>query len=397
MSKTFGPLVWGVLVFGTIGFGRADEMRVKLYGGYSLADWSERIKSIPLDVLGNPEDVGGLTSIIVDESAPWADRRQAALTLGRIGRPAVSAVPLLLKLLNEEGSRDPQTRLWALKGLAYFGILAEAATPEVAKLAADREQSHLIRLAAMETLSLIGKQRREAVSTLIAVLNESPGTTHEELETRLVAVDALWYLGPGAASALPDLLRLARSDWSPLRLGTAQALGEIGPAAEIAVPVLVDMVLFDPAGEVREAAVDALAKLGTQGVMVLSRLFQDRDPDVRRLAVRGLKANKSPQAVAALATGFEDEDPLVAVEAAAAVAGIDRSHPQALDRLLFGLAHTDRHVRLTAYRSLQKSVDHLGPYAERLQRIADSPSAPEQSRAAAARLISQLPDSGTGP
>ncbi|MCA8997636.1 MAG: HEAT repeat domain-containing protein [Planctomycetaceae bacterium] len=373
-------------VMATPAFGIQSPDPPKTYGDFTLAEWRERIKSIPLPVLGNPQDVHALLEIVSDQDAPWPDRRQAALTLGRIGEPARQAIPVLVDLLRSERSQDETTLLWILKSLTYFQTLAEPAFPDVAKIVSDADRPHLIRVAAMETLAEIGANHSETLPTLIGVIQSASEETSADWELQLAACDALWILGPNASGAIPDLLQLARSRWSPLRLSAMQTIGKVGPAADIAVAPVVDVVLFDDVGEVREAAADALATMGPQGISSLAQLCQDREPEVRLLAIRGLKLSGSPSARLALESALSDPDPLVSVQAAAALATLDPSSSPAWEALIRHLPSEIRRVRLIAYQTLLRNVDRLEPYAERLREIAESDSAPEQSRSGARRL-----------
>jgi HEAT repeat protein len=64
-------------------------------------------------------------------------------------------------------------------------------------------------------------------------------------------------------AAIPLLRRALRGDRELVRLEAAVALGDIGPAAVSAIPILELVAEDDPVKEVRAAAAAALAKIRT--------------------------------------------------------------------------------------------------------------------------------------
>ncbi len=78
--------------------------------GRPISEWRERMKGLDPSGPLAAENVPPLIELIQSESIPEFTRRQAAITLGRIGKPAADAVPVLRKLLAETDSDS--TRLW---------------------------------------------------------------------------------------------------------------------------------------------------------------------------------------------------------------------------------------------------------------------------------------------
>jgi HEAT repeat protein len=187
-------------------------------------------------------------------------------------------------------------------------------------------------------------------------------------------------------------MRAARSDWPLLRRAAATTMGRIGPRAEIATPTLVDLILFDEAEEVREAAADALGQIGPQALPELQKLLADREPLVRQMAIRGLRASPHvEQSTRALRFSFRDESPLVRVTAAAAVLSKVAGDQASLDLLVNKLSSEDRDVRIAAYRALREQSPHLREFRSKLTAIEQNRALPEQSRAAARRLLELIP------
>lgn len=364
----------------------------KLYGEYTLEEWRQIVKTTDFRTLGAKRYVEGLSEIIIDESAPWASRKQAGETLGRIGENASSAIPLLQELLLRPGEDAVSTRLWVLKSLSLFGTLAEEVSADVSRLILDSRQPHLVRLNAMETLGRIGELGEIALPTFVEILNGPQGAkeqAHDEL--RVGAADALWLLGPLAAPALPALIDAAREDWSPMRIAAITTIGQIGPQSEIAIPMLVDVILFDEAGEVREAAADAMGKIGSPAWPALRQLQQDPEVDVRQYVMRAvLQMGDSPFVRQLLLNGLKDESSLVRIEAANELLKRDLDAHLAEHLLLEHLGSEHRRSRLSAYQAIYVHLLESKSLQTALQERAQDPSANELERSNATKLLRKL-------
>ena len=147
------------------------------YDGLTLVEWRDRIKQIRFDTPSAADAVPGLIEIARDRDVPWYTRRQAALTLGRIGEPAQQAVPVLVELLEESvDDSGASTQLWSIKALALFGPVAREATAAFIELLESETQPHLARLSTLEALGRIGPAHPQ---TLPAVrIHPDPGRRH---------------------------------------------------------------------------------------------------------------------------------------------------------------------------------------------------------------------------
>ena len=87
------------------------------------------MKSLDLKSPEAAREVPGLIEIVQDEAVPWFTRRQAALTLGRIGAPAAQAVALQECYATTPVVDETSPPYWAVKSLALFGPIAAPATP----------------------------------------------------------------------------------------------------------------------------------------------------------------------------------------------------------------------------------------------------------------------------
>lgn len=361
------------------------------YGGRALPEWRALIKAEPLSELGRPEIIAGLIEIILADCAPWADRRNAALTLGRIGEPAREATPHLVSLLHADEADPQATRLWALRALALLGRTAETSVVPVARIVADDQAPLLERTCAMETLARCGPAQPLTVATLVAVLRSDRVAPQRDNrnELRLAAAESLGLLGPAAAAAIPELIRAAQADWPLLRRAAAATLGSIGATAEIALPTLVDLILLDEANEVREAAADALSRIGRPAEATLARLLADPEAEVRLLAIRGWQSSDAIRSVGPLRPLLNDDVSLVRVAAASAILMRDADETTALTLLVRELASDDRETRIAAYRTLQREQRRLTAVRAELLTLPQRSDLPAQTRSAALRLLKQ--------
>ncbi len=357
------------------------------YDGLTLEKWRERIKSLDFRSEDAVQAIPGLTAIVADREAPWFNRRQAAMTLGRIGKPAASSLPVLRDCLSEpQPVEGPHPTTWVASALGLFGPVAKDATPDLLKIAADRSRPVIQRVAGIEALSQIGPAHRQAIPALRDLL------TDEDPIVQTAAAEGIAYLGPAAQVCVPTLTRLLRAGSPRMRFKSAQALAKMGPAAEIAIPAVVDALVFDDSPEVRDEAGNILAAIGPASLDPLRQLAGDSDAEVRWRAVRalGLMGQLARPARATLDAALEDPNETVRAEALSAhwavFASLDNILPLAIELL----QSTDRQQRIRAARFL---VD-LGPRVRRvLQQLKTVPEAPRtEGRRAAAQVIRALSD-----
>lgn len=227
------------------------------------------------------ELVGEFVGLLHDTDAGVGTSAGAALV--RLKDVAVDAVRATLA--------DAGTRLKALEVLAAIGPAAKAAVPEITTLLTDADP--LVRSEAAVALASVGPEAAAAVPALEKLLGDDAPA-----EARYVAAFALGRIGAAAKPAVPRLLELSKSSdgilatvatWATLkiepqdstlveaaipllrkalggenemaRLEAAVALGDIGPAASSAVPMLELVAEEDSSRQVRAAAAEALTKV----------------------------------------------------------------------------------------------------------------------------------------
>ena len=333
----------------------------------SLDEWREVMKSLDFQSPAASAEVPGLIELVEDETVPWFTRRQAALTLGRIGQPAAQAVPLLERYATGPvGDRETSPPLWAVKALALFGSVAAPATPTLARLVGDPLTDPAVRLMSTEALGRIGSAHPLALATIVELLRShapllEPGRMRAGAELDLIAaaIECLELFRGDAASSVPVLLRFSEDRADRIRRAVAVTLGAIGPRASDAASRLAMMAVADPSLDVRDVAAVSLGKVG--GAEWLAKMLGHSDTETRERGATGLghAPPTDPQVSGALSLARSDDSPRVRI---AAIEATEHWHSDpaltapAAAREIIGV---DRSVRLRAIRFLTK----LGPLA----------------------------------
>jgi len=204
--------------------------------------------------------------------------------LGEIGPAAKEAVPALIKMLRDE---DQKVVTATREALVKIG---KPAIPALMKLLQSRSKyRHILIDAAAVVLGKIGPAAKEAVPALIRKLRD------RDRDVVVAAAEALVKIGKPAIPALIKVVQSERLDEIE-RIYAARALGNVGPAAKKAIPILIKV--FEEGGDVwdcrgREAFIEALGKIvSTENKNVVSvlikALLKDEDMFVRRAAVKAL-------------------------------------------------------------------------------------------------------------
>lgn len=182
-------------------------------------------------------------------------RLQTLGVLGAIGPPAAAAVPDVAGFLADS---DAEVASEAAVALAAVGAAAEPAVERLRQLLGDETPAD-VRYAAAFALGRIGSAAKAAVPRLIELSKSSD---------EIMATVAVWSalkIAPADRSlfdtAIPLLRRALRGEREVARLEAAVALGDIGPSAKSAIPILELVAEDDPNRDVREAAAGALAKI----------------------------------------------------------------------------------------------------------------------------------------
>ena len=239
-------------------------------GGLTLAALALLIPGSPLylpDLLATDSQYEGRSAHNWAEALESPDpevRGQAIFALGTIGAPAADAVPALARIMAE----DPDD---GMRGRASLAIakMGPAARPAVPALTGALTDPHpLVRMNAARALQQIGPDAIPAAPALIAAVTDESNDVFPDqfvVTVREVMILALGRVTAGTEGGVPALLEaLAVAGTDQTRRMAARALGEVGPAARAAIPVL--RGLRDSKNpHVRQAVEEAIQKIGADG------------------------------------------------------------------------------------------------------------------------------------
>jgi HEAT repeat protein len=188
-------------------------------------------------------------------------RRQACFALGAIGNSAEQAVPALAVLLTEDPA--PQVRADAALALSKMSPASRLAVSALADALED--EAPAVRINAVLALIVLKEKARPAVPALIQALQDHRNRTGAGMFLFTIQEGAAIALGrasDGSEEAVGVLMATVKStDYLPLRLAAIRALGEIGAAAQPAVPLLRPL-LDDKSPDIHRAVEEALQKIG---------------------------------------------------------------------------------------------------------------------------------------
>lgn len=182
-----------------------------------------------------------------------------------------AAVDVLGKALQAKRFED---RFAAAQELFSAGLFAKGAIPSL--IAATKDENPQVRMEVVRALARVTPIRNKEVVAIFHELlaDKSPGIAG-------AAAAALWDLDEPAETLVPTLIKLVQEfKVDPKRDVTqdiwghdagVEVLGEIGPEAKAAVPVLIAALDSKQAGE-RLAAADALGEIGPEAKSAIPRL-----------------------------------------------------------------------------------------------------------------------------
>ncbi len=209
-------------------------------------------------------------------SSDAEERREAAVDLGRVGRPAV---PLLLRALADTDWRVRKTAVEALVALGGEDVTSGL----VRHLSA--EDNAGARNSAIEALAILGAASVPALLPLLK--NNDP-------DVRKFAIDVLGDIQD--RRAVPDLIDAVRDGDENVRVAAAEALGKIRDGR--AVDVLVSCLSASTQGWLDYAAAEALGEIGDERALgpLLAALDRSslREPVLESLGKIGNAATLAP-------------------------------------------------------------------------------------------------------
>ena len=375
-------------------FCSADETQIEdpIVGGVPVSTWKSRLANKDFKV-----------------SYP------NSLALGRLGKEAKPAIPMLTQLLNEEEFKDYNVRAAAtramsgiggeeafapltkamkdksslVRGLAATGLcklnLPKKTIPLLIHALEDRDADGHVRKMSWYALAKIGKV---AAPSLVEALQHRTGNVRQAASYALIKigkpaepelikavgagdklsrrsiVGTLASIGPTAA-AIPKLNESLKDSYYGARSAAAAGLGRIGAAAKGSVPKLIDMAKSDDSNDVRLQAAVALLKIAPENTNAhphVLAILNSEDRDSRSTIVRRLGdlGTKGEFAVPALTNTLNDDYAAARANAARALGQIGPASEPAIPQLIELLSDESSNARRRAIGALGE----LGPLAK---------------------------------
>ena len=213
-------------------------------------------------------------------------REQATICLARIGPAAPQAAPALIQALDDD---VPLIRAKAAFALLKTGVRDKSAVPKLIVLLKD--ELPLTRLDASMVLNQMGPEAREAVPALVEAIRDQANAIRlyaSPVNTRQHAAAALGSIGPEAKSAAPILIQALRDEDRILREIAARSLGRMHCAE--AVPALVEAVRADQGlGYWGAISLGEIGPEARSAVPILRELLRAPNPPTRTEAANALR------------------------------------------------------------------------------------------------------------
>jgi HEAT repeat protein len=245
--------------------------------------------------------------------------------------------------------------------------------------------------------SYAGKSVNEWIQLLETRLEKE---TDEDKEACRRAAAALGQIGPAAKDAVPLLAKALQSPSLEVRHFAVDALGRIGPAASGSVPAIIaevdiakDHINYAPLTRFRRYAAKALGRIGgsdQEAVRVLEEALENEDSLYRVEAALALwKMTHHEKAVPTLESIIQKDEAEGPFEAIMALLQVGSDANSVVDTLVATLTHNDLDLR----RAAAKVLVQLGPHV--LKRVAELLSdsevdTPEEAVYALGEVLAEL-------
>lgn len=194
-----------------------------------------------------------------------------------------------------------------------------------------------------------------------------------------VGLLSLWYWLSTGIRAVPTLIEMLQDDDPSTRIVAAEQLGQVGPAAQAAIPRLLAQATRDGSQHANTTAAAALKSIDlTAARQVMTHFIprlQDPDAQPRRTAcaVLGSLGPVAKPAVPALLALVYDLDELVRRNALMALASIGIPSPPIVAALLEGLRDSSSLVRQTAATQFAFTIPLTQPVRAALTTLLNDP------------------------
>jgi len=270
--------------------------------------------------------------------------------------PVFSAVaelpPDVAKLAAQLGSTDRDTRREAGHQLEKLGPAAKSALPELIKALDDSDKQ--VWTNALGAIAAIGPGATEAIPRLMQAFDSRRGgdmRQRDKAQMLMRAANALACIGDAAR---PALIQALKSSDTGMRLGAAKALGGMGAQSRDAIPELIEN-LGHTDEELRGEVIGALALIGEDAVVPLSKSLAWPDARLRSgsacvLAAIGTAAADAGPAL--LAQLQDEKDNAVRAALLAALPRVGLPQEQVVPPLVKAFRYGDGEIRSAALNGL---------------------------------------------
>jgi len=327
-----------------------------------------QVRVTAAQALGTLKDRRSTDALIAASGAPEKDLRLAAVnSLGLISDHTSAEALFVAAKDTDQGVRDA-----AIQSLAAIGISVERLSTEITN------PNWQTRVAAITTFARLGDPK--ATPLLITALKDSDSRVRTESARTLGQL--------GDQRALDALISSLNDTSADVRVESTFALGRLKDQRALAP---LTTLLSDRDSRVSLAAAESLARMqDPRAIRVLVGSLSEPDWRVRARAAQVLAHVSADlaveQAVAPLAKGITDKDPIVRYYAAEALIGIGAKAVLPLIEVLRSQRESDR---ARASRVLWR----IGPPAvEPLIGVVQDRNAAPESRAAAAHALGVIAD-----
>ncbi|MFC1515385.1 HEAT repeat domain-containing protein [Thermodesulfobacteriota bacterium] len=238
--------------------------------------------------IGTPA-VPMLIKLMNNENESEHARRASIVALGYIGPGAKKAVPALLKMIKDESGKFPHEAANAL------AKIEEPSVPTLINLLNDKNLYSKIGWPVIRALSMLGPDANEAAIALVNILKDESKTWYEIDE--IINALAEGWLGKIATPALIQLYN-DKNEKIEVRMRAAVALALIGPEEKKAIPALIKVLVLGsingdscPCDRYTRFAALALSNMGPNAKETVPTLLKFCIDKERRFEVREDVAN----------------------------------------------------------------------------------------------------------
>jgi HEAT repeat protein len=238
-------------------------------------------------------------------------RRTAIIAIAKMGADAKVAIPFLMESLNSPAKAIRES---AVLALGSIGAAAKPALPALKKLLTDEDEQ--TRFSAARALTEVAPSDTDGLTVLVQALRDRP-------EWKLAALAQIAKIGPGAEPIIPDLVKAMRDPDRAVCTKAAETIGSVGQSAKGAITALIEN-LKEP--KMKDCCQRALERIGKAAVPSLTDAMSNRNVAIRIGAAEALGniGSDARSAMTALAGASRDKSKEVREAARSALTKIQQ-------------------------------------------------------------------------